>query len=97
MKRSTRSAAGSGVEKSTKLRLPAGHRADPLAEQDARPLAHVVAVAGEVDPGDAADAPLRVAEAARVAVHDRVVGHAAAERVVARALAAAARARCSAS
>ena len=37
---------------------------------------------GEVDAGDGADAPLGVGQAARVAVDDRVVGHAAAERVV---------------
>ena len=53
----------------------------------------LVGVAGEVDAGDRADAPLRVGQAARVAVHDRVVGHAAAERVVLRLGPARARAR----
>ena len=54
----------------------------PSWKRHARPLLDVVAAAGEVDAVDAADAPLGIGEAARVAVHDRVVGHARAERVV---------------
>ncbi len=57
-----------------------------MAELDARPLLHLLpgcnGIGGEVDAGDGADAPLGVGEAAGVAVDDRVVGHAAAERVV---------------
>ena len=49
------------------------HGPDAGLELHARPLLDVVAVAGEVDAGDRADAPLRVAEAARVAMDDGVV------------------------
>src|SRR5579875_2719074 len=47
-----------------------------------RPLLDVVAGFGEVDAGDGADPPLRVGEAAGVAVDDRVVGHPCAKRIV---------------
>ena len=83
MKRCTRSAPGSGLEKSTNCSEPAGHRPHAGLELHARPLLDVVAVAGEVDARDRPDAPFRIGEAARVAVDDRVVGHARAERVVA--------------
>ena len=73
-----------GAREVDELQRARGHRADALVERHARPLLDVVAVAGEVDPVHAADAPLGIGEAARVAVHDRVVGHARAERVVAR-------------
>ena len=63
-----------------------GHGAHAGLEAHARPLLDVVAAAGEVDAGDLADAPLGVGEAARVAVHDRVVGDLRAERVVLRAI-----------
>ena len=82
MKRCTRSAAGSGLEKSTNWSEPAGTVRMPTGELDPRPLLDVVLVAREVDPGHAAHAPLRIGHAAGVAVHDRVVGHARAERVV---------------
>ena len=55
---------------------------DADLEGHARPLLHVVALAGEVDAGDAADAPLRIRQATRVAMHHRVVGDARAERIV---------------
>src|SRR6185437_14826075 len=68
-----------------KAHAAGGDRAHAVAEFHARPLLHVLAavgVLGEVDPGDRAHAPLRVGEAAGIAVHDRVVGHAAGERIV---------------
>jgi hypothetical protein len=52
-------------------------------EVHARPLLHVVLVAREVDAGHGADTPLGIRQTARVAVHDRVVGYARPERVVA--------------
>jgi hypothetical protein len=80
MNRCTRSAPGSGFEKSTNWSEPAE------VEAHARPLLDVVAAAREVDAVDAADAPLGIRQAARVAVHDRVVGDARGERVVLRAV-----------
>ena len=65
------------------LQRARGHRAHADLEVDARPLLDVVAVAGEVDPVDGADAPLGIGQAARIAVDDRVVGHPRRERVVA--------------
>src|SRR3712207_8545654 len=53
-----------------------------LFRSHAGPLLDVVARAREVDPRDRAHAPLGVADAARVAVHDRVVAHPRPERVV---------------
>ena len=82
MNRCTRSADGSGVEKSTNCSEPAGTVRTPIENEHAGPLLGVLVVAGEVDPGHGADAPLGIGDAARVAVHDRVVGHARAERVV---------------
>ena len=73
---------GVGPGEVDELQRAGGHGAHADVEAHARPLLHVVAAAGEVDPGHAADAPLRVGDAARVAVHDRVVGHLRAERVV---------------
>ena len=49
------------MEKSTNCSEPAGTVRTPTLELHARPLLDVVALAGEVDAGDAADAPLRVA------------------------------------
>ena len=71
-----------GLGEVDELQRARGHRPDADVEGHARPLLHVVAVAREVDAVDAAHAPLRIGEAARVAVHDRVVGQAGAERVV---------------
>src|SRR5262249_49288123 len=56
--------------------------ADADLERHARPLLDVVAVTREVDAVDAAHAPLRIRQAARVAVDDGVVGHARPEGVV---------------
>src|SRR3982074_2466364 len=91
MNRSTRSSAGSGLEKSTKRRLPARPRRprpDPVAESHSRPLQDLLAVgiriAGEVDPRDGAHAPLGIGDAAGVAVDDRMVGHPACERIALR-------------
>src|SRR5450759_798902 len=67
-----------------------GHRAYPVAEAHAGPLLNLLAVrvgvGAEVDPFHRADAPLGVGQAAGVAVDHRVVGHAAAEGVVLRAV-----------
>ena len=82
MKRCTRSAPGVGLGEVDELQRAGRDRPHAGRELHARPLLDVVAAAGEVDARDRADAPLRVAQAARVAVHDRVVGHARAERVV---------------
>src|SRR6185295_11398011 len=71
-----------GLREVDELQRAGRHRADADLERDARPLLDVVAVAREVDAVDAAHAPLRIREAARVAVHDRVVGHTRGERVV---------------
>ena len=71
-----------GLGEVDELQRAGRHRPHAGRELDARPLLDVVAVAGEVDARDRADAPLRVAQAARVAVDDRVVGDARAERVV---------------
>ena len=71
-----------GLAEVDELQRPGGHRAHAGLEAHARPLLDVVAVAREVDPAHRADAPLGVGQAARVAVHDRVIGHARAERVV---------------
>ena len=85
--------AGVGLREVDELQRARGDGADADLEGDARPLLHVVAGAGEVDAVDAADAPLGIGEAARVAVHDRVVGHARGERVVLLAILPRARAR----
>ena len=74
--------AGVGLGEVDELQRAGRDRPHAGRELHARPLLDVVAVAGEVDARDRADAPLRVAQAARVAVHDRVVGHARAEGVV---------------
>ena len=74
--------AGVGLGEVDELQRAGRDRAHAGRELHARPLLDVVAGAREVDARDRADAPLRVAQAARVAVHDRVVGHARAERVV---------------
>ena len=74
--------AGVGLGEVDELQRAGRHRAHAGLEAHARPLLDVVAAAGEVDARDLADAPLRIGEAARVAVHDRVVGNARAERVV---------------
>ena len=71
-----------GLGEVDELQRARRHRAHADLEGDARPLLDVVVVAGEVDAVDAADAPLGIGEAARVAVHDRVVGDARGERVV---------------
>ena len=71
-----------GLAEVDELQRAGRHGADPGLEGDARPLLDVVAAAREVDAVDAAHAPLRIGQAARVAVHDRVVGHARGERVV---------------
>ena len=71
-----------GLREVDELQRARGDGAYADLEGDARPLLHVVVGAREVDPGDAADAPLRIGQAARVAVDDRVVGHARGERVV---------------
>ena len=71
-----------GLGEVDELQRARRHGAHAGRELHARPLLDVVAAAGEVDAGHAADAPLRIGHAARVAVHDRVVGHLAAERVV---------------
>ena len=62
MKRSTRSSAGSGLEKSTKRMLPAGTVRTPWLKLHARPLLDLLAavgVAAEVDAGDRARRPTR--------------------------------------
>jgi hypothetical protein len=73
---------GVGLGEVDELQGAGGDRPHAGRELHARPLLDVVAAAGEVDARDRADAPLRVAQAARVAVHHRVVGHARAEGVV---------------
>ena len=82
MKRCDAVGAGVGLAEVDELQRAGGHGAHAGRELHARPLLHVVAVAREVDAADRPDAPLGVGQAARVAVHDRVVGHARAERVV---------------
>ncbi len=86
MKRSTRSAPGSGFVKSTNCSEPAGTVRTPRWKLTRAHCWMSSLAAGEVDAVDAADAPLGIRQAARVAVHDRVVGHARAERVVLRAV-----------
>src|SRR4029079_6166720 len=73
---------GVGLGEVDELQRAGRDRAHARRELDPGPLLDVVAAAGELDARDRAHAPLRVAQAARVAVHDRVVGHARAERVV---------------
>ena len=74
--------AGVGLGEVDELQRAGRDRAHPDRELHARPLLHVVARAGEVDAGHRPDAPLGVGHAARIAVHDRVVGHPRGERVV---------------
>ncbi len=77
--------AGIGLGEVDETHAAGRHRAHAVAEFDARPLLHLLAavgILGEVDAGDRADAPLRVGQAARIAVHDGVIGHAAGERIV---------------
>ena len=73
---------GIGPREVDELQRAGRHRAHADREPHPRPLLDVVLVAGEVDAGDGADAPLRVRDAACVAVHDGVVGNARAERIV---------------
>ena len=65
-----------GLGEVDELQRAGGDRAYSGRELHPRPLLHVVAAAGEVDAGHRADAPLGIAQAARVAVDHRVVGHA---------------------
>ena len=64
---------GVGLGEVDELQRARGHRPHADVEADPGPLLDVVAAAREVDPGHAADAPLGVCDAARVAVHDGVV------------------------
>jgi hypothetical protein len=65
---------GVGLGEVDELQRPGRHSTDADVEPDPRPLLDVVAAAGEVDAGDAADAPLGIGDAARITVHDGVVG-----------------------
>ena len=71
-----------GLRKIDELEAVGRNGAHARLEADARPLLNLVAIAGEVDPADSSHAPLRVREAARVAVDNRMVGHLRRERIV---------------